>query len=98
MKRLKWIAILPVFVMVLTGCGKKENLKSILATAEKKMDDLSNYTMNIEMKIGFKAPGFELLVPATMETKVDQKTQTAKANITFEILGMKLSTESIAKK
>ncbi len=93
MKKSKWLVALFVSVVALTGCGKTENVKEVFATAEKKMDALSNFTMKMEMNIGVKSSGVEMTIPTTIETKMDVKSKTSKMNMSVEMMGMKLSTE-----
>lgn len=93
MKRAKWLVALLVSVVALTGCGKTENAADVMNKAGEKMKGLSNYAMKMEMEIGVKASGLEMTVPMTIDAKIDTKSETAKMNMSIEMMGMKISTE-----
>lgn len=93
MRKAKWLVAFTIFVLALTGCGKDKNSGEVLNNAKKQMEALSNYAMKLEMKMGVKSAGLEMDFPIEMNIKVDEKTQTAKMDVQFEMLGMKISTE-----
>lgn len=94
MKKSKWLAALLVSVFALTGCGKTdENASEVLDTARKQMNELSNYSMKMEMKMGVKAEGMSMEIPVVVDAKIDEKSGTAQMTTTASMFGMEISTE-----
>ena len=94
MKKSKWLAALLISVLALTGCGKtEENASEVLDTARKQMNELSNYSMKMEMKMGLKAEGMTMEVPVVVDAQIDEKSGTAKMTTTASMFGMEFSTE-----
>lgn len=93
MKKSKWLMALVAGLLVVTGCGKK-NYDSIIDESRKKMEDLSNYSMKMEMNVGVKASGIEMTIPMTATAKLDNKAKTAQMEMTVSMFGMKVTTES----
>ncbi len=93
-KKSKWLTALFVSVVALTGCGKSsENASEVLDTARKQMNELSNYSMKMEMKMGVKAEGMSMEIPVVVDAKVDEKSGTAQMTTTASMFGMESTTE-----
>lgn len=93
MRKIKWIMALLVSAFLLTGCGKQENATEVLDASRKKMNELSNYAMKMEMNMGIKAEGMEMTIPVTIDAKIDDKSGISQINTTTSMLGMSFSTE-----
>ncbi len=94
MRKSKWLVALFVSLLALTGCGKKEDFAEVLDASRKKMDELSNYAMKMEMKIGVKAEGIEMTLPVVVDAKIDAKSQTGEMTTSMQFMGMDISTQS----
>ncbi len=95
MKKSKWLATLLVSVLALTGCGSKndKNASEVLDAARKQMNELSNYSMKMEMKMGIKAEGMTMEIPVVVDAKIDAKSKTGKMTTTASMFGMESTTE-----
>ncbi len=95
MKKSKWLAALLVSVFALTGCGSKNdsNASEVLDKARKQMNELSNYSMKMEMKMGIKAEGMTMEIPVVVDAKIDAKSKTGKMTTTASMFGMESTTE-----
>ena len=97
MKKSKWLAALLVSVLMLTGCGKttsSEDAGKALDEANKKMEELSNYAMKMEMTMGMKAEGMTMEIPVVMNAKVDAKNKIMQMDGSVKVMGEEETMES----
>lgn len=93
MKKLKWLVVVFAGLFVITGCGKKD-YSSIIDESRKKMEDLSNYSVKMDMNIGAKTSGIEMNIPMSINMKLDAKSKIAQMDMTVSVFGIKVTTES----
>lgn len=93
MKKLKWLALVFVSAIMITGCGKERTPEEVVDDASKKMNELSNYAMKLEMTMSINSSGIEMTIPITIDEKVDEDSKIASMNMTFEMFGVKMTSE-----
>lgn len=82
--------MLPCLILILiTGCGEKENHLEIVKT---NMQALKSYTMNVEMILGMKTGGVSIELPINMNSAVDNENNKTKTTISMDFMGTKKET------
>lgn len=82
--------MLPCLILILiTGCGEKENHLEIVKT---NMQALKSYTMNVEMILGMKIGGVSIELPINMNSAVDNENDKTKTTISMDFMGTKKET------
>lgn len=97
MSKLKYVTmLLLVSVLALTGCNKKNSLSAdeTIKKAVAYMESVENYKMKASISMGIKSSGISMDMSFDMNGTYDAKNGISKMNMSTNMFGMAIETES----